>query len=422
MAVARARRQRGPGCMALLLLALALAAGAAVVFVWRGHQGYLAAAAALGFPLAPADYAAHRAPPVPEAENAALRYEAALAVFAERWTPDETIAPLLAALEGRRAATMSDAERLRITATAEAARAMLEPYEQAARLERARFHFELERPETAPDWKALVVVARLHALAARIRLHDGDLEAALASAEALFRLAAALQDAPHPDAPAAAMQLLEHGEPLSRELTARVSLRLPEQQRLDRWLRTLDLREAAARGVEARIVIDNASVERSYTRDWQRRIDDLGTGALLWYWHDRAYYLRQAIRPAQRIRAPWPTQTEPAPAVVAPARYPLSRRLLTDVGELPARAMEADARVAVLRLALAMDAHVGEHGAPPATPQALVPVFLPALPADPAAEGPLRVRVQTGTALIYSVGRNRADDGGREDDIAWLAR
>ena len=82
-------------------------------------------------------------------------------------------------------------------------------------------------------------------------------------------------------------------------------------------------------------------------------------------------------------------------------------------------------RLAVVALALA--AHKAERGSYPAALAALRPAYLKAVPSDLFSEKPLRYsRVGEGF-LLYSVGENMADDGGKDraaggDDIVVRVR
>jgi hypothetical protein len=81
-------------------------------------------------------------------------------------------------------------------------------------------------------------------------------------------------------------------------------------------------------------------------------------------------------------------------------------------------AEEGDRRTrAFLRLLaakLALRAFEGDHPGepPPATLEALVPTYLPHLPADPYGTGPLKLRVEAAGARPYSIGPDGKDDGG----------
>jgi hypothetical protein len=73
----------------------------------------------------------------------------------------------------------------------------------------------------------------------------------------------------------------------------------------------------------------------------------------------------------------------------------------------------ADANLALLRAALALQAHRAERGAYPDELAALVPAYLEAVPTDPFDGKPLRYRRDGGSYVLYSVGPDRRDDGGR---------
>ena len=80
------------------------------------------------------------------------------------------------------------------------------------------------------------------------------------------------------------------------------------------------------------------------------------------------------------------------------------------------------ARLRVTEVALAVERYRLEHGRLPATLNALVPDYLEAVPEDPLSDPvtPLRLRVSDDgdAAVIYSVGTDGRDDGGREMDEA----
>ncbi len=68
----------------------------------------------------------------------------------------------------------------------------------------------------------------------------------------------------------------------------------------------------------------------------------------------------------------------------------------------------------LLLLSLALRAYQAEQGQPPRALSALVPHYLKALPEDAfAPDGRVRYRVERGRPLLYSIGPDAADDGGR---------
>ena len=73
----------------------------------------------------------------------------------------------------------------------------------------------------------------------------------------------------------------------------------------------------------------------------------------------------------------------------------------------------AVAHVSLLTLELNLRCYRAEHGKPPATLDELVPRYLKTLPADPFTGKPLIYRLQGTNWLLYSVGPDGVDDGGK---------
>jgi hypothetical protein len=78
-------------------------------------------------------------------------------------------------------------------------------------------------------------------------------------------------------------------------------------------------------------------------------------------------------------------------------------------------ALDADATRGLVRLAIAATAFKAKHGKYPEKLADLVPEFIPEVPPDPYDGHPMRLRRAEGGVVIYSIGRDRKDDGGR----AW---
>ena len=79
------------------------------------------------------------------------------------------------------------------------------------------------------------------------------------------------------------------------------------------------------------------------------------------------------------------------------------------------------------RLALALAVYQADHHSYPAALSALAPDYLHAIPQDRFIDSPLHYNVTPGGYLLYSVGLNMKDDGGRDhsanhhsDDLAVL--
>ena len=66
-------------------------------------------------------------------------------------------------------------------------------------------------------------------------------------------------------------------------------------------------------------------------------------------------------------------------------------------------------------IAMAITRYRLKHGTSPSQLQVLVPDELPAIPLDPFDGQPMKYRVEAGDVIIYSIGKNRVDDGGQLD-------
>jgi hypothetical protein len=107
-----------------------------------------------------------------------------------------------------------------------------------------------------------------------------------------------------------------------------------------------------------------------------------------------------------------------APDVRGSKRYILASMLLTTID----RAVEHRYRVLTERrlaaTVLAIRLYEIDKGRRPETLDQLVPDYLPAVPLDPMVAGgqPLRYRADATRPVVYSVGKNGVDDGGKPFD------
>jgi hypothetical protein len=100
-----------------------------------------------------------------------------------------------------------------------------------------------------------------------------------------------------------------------------------------------------------------------------------------------------------------------------PSLYNLFERMLLPApGRLVTRFANAQAYVALARVAIALERYRLAHGEYPETLDALVPQFIAKLPRDVINGQPLKYRrTNDGAFVLYSVGWNETDDGG------WVA-
>jgi hypothetical protein len=94
-------------------------------------------------------------------------------------------------------------------------------------------------------------------------------------------------------------------------------------------------------------------------------------------------------------------------------RYQSVLRLTGSFTSLNRRAAEYFARRDAMQIAIACELHKRSTGTYPATLDALVPSYLPTMPIDPVDGKPLRYVLRDGKPVVYSVGADGDDDGGR---------
>src|SRR5262249_13200606 len=78
--------------------------------------------------------------------------------------------------------------------------------------------------------------------------------------------------------------------------------------------------------------------------------------------------------------------------------------------------LDGDATRGVVRLGMAAAAYKAKHKKYPEKLAELVPDFIAEVPLDPFDGRPMRLRQEKGGIVIYSIGRDRKDDGGRNWD------
>jgi len=105
----------------------------------------------------------------------------------------------------------------------------------------------------------------------------------------------------------------------------------------------------------------------------------------------------------------------PKGSMIVQLFFPSLRRAIEVNGELEANARQ-------VRIAVALTRYRLKHGAYPSDLGALVPEWLPAIPADPFDQKAMRYRLDGRDAIIYSVGRNGKDDGGNIEPAARAGR
>lgn len=131
---------------------------------------------------------------------------------------------------------------------------------------------------------------------------------------------------------------------------------------------------------------------------------------------DRATMLRAIREQLERLRAAQRGERDESVEVAPLPVYAWTSHMGKQSWESALRGEQLlTTRLALVRTGLAVAQHVAEHGEYPETLEALVPEYLDAVPEDLFSEGdPILYRVTETGAIVYSVGQDGLDEGGRE--------
>ncbi|MHC5057266.1 MAG: hypothetical protein ACYTKD_21525 [Planctomycetota bacterium] len=174
----------------------------------------------------------------------------------------------------------------------------------------------------------------------------------------------------------------------------------------------------------ARRSLDEPSEDHVGTVEANGESGFLGTLLL----RDEARCLRWMAEAVAATRLP-PWQARPALAATRRARdtvvglemnvAPVSVYAFPAIDVIYGRVLRAWAARDVAQVGLALELHRSEKGEYPTKLDALAPEFLPEVPPDPYTGKPLVYRVEGDGFLVYSIGENLQDDGGRFDPRNW---
>lgn len=98
-------------------------------------------------------------------------------------------------------------------------------------------------------------------------------------------------------------------------------------------------------------------------------------------------------------------------------RHSLAKMLMPPLANTTVLMAQIRAEMATVRAAIAVEQHRLAHGVFPGSLAELVPTYLAAVPTDPFTGKPLLFRAMDSAFVVYSVGRDRADDGGSVERV-----
>ncbi len=142
---------------------------------------------------------------------------------------------------------------------------------------------------------------------------------------------------------------------------------------------------------------------------------------------DHASFLRTYARFANDASRPF-WKIQPSPRMNQEDEFPwyatVSRFVTVNFASGILSTVRIQALLRVSRTGLALLRHKLAHGSYPATLSEIDPAFLPEIPLDPFTGTPLLYRTEGDGFLLYSIGQNLKDDGGKEAkdlDVVWRA-
>jgi hypothetical protein len=266
------------------------------------------------------------------------------------------------------------------------------------------------------------------------RIHEGNTAAALRACRATLNLGRSLGDEPfvvsqlvrqkfHAQAIRGLMRLLGQGEVPEVELAA-FQPALAEEAAFDPW--ALAVRGERAMVFQALEAVQNGQLKprmiramTSAPRTPVTPLDEVRT-----WLHDRfppdtrpdeAWALRHYTRLLEMAALAWPQRQAAAEALAAErsAVPELARDILWNPHKHVEHFHSAHARGQCGVVAVAIERYRLRRGAWPDSLAALVPDLLPTVPLDPFDGQPLRYRRLADGVVIYSIGPDSADDGGK---------
>jgi hypothetical protein len=280
-----------------------------------------------------------------------------------------------------------------------------------------------------PNVQKMRTLARLMTLRGRAAAAKGDMDGAVESVEAMFEASRAL---------AQQQLLIEH---LVRMATAQMALaevefllneaELTDEQlgRLRKHVEALDFQQGLVNSLMGERGMGYHVFHHLETLHGDQPFmgkPDPGPGSITKA-EDCRMYLDLQRQMLEAAREPFPAAIDKSHSVeqqlqlLAGSRNPLERlNYMTTLLIMPASSgsFAATARNLARRdlvlCAIAARQYQHKQGELPASLAALVPEFLPAVPADPFDGKPLRMIATEEGLVLYSIGRDQKDDGGLE--------
>lgn len=276
-----------------------------------------------------------------------------------------------------------------------------------------------------PHIQALRSGARMLQLEAHVCAHRGDPEGAAKAIRTMIALAQSMER--EPVLVSLLVRIACNGIAVGqiRTLLRTTEFSDEDLRSFQTCLRSVDLKEGAYQAMLGERVMGIQTMQDPSAMGMspmQSRLARLVFGGSL------TVYLEHMDRTITATQLPWPElldETQLAEdelnqivnqgSPITRARYAMLALLCPALNAAYSAAARGTALNAAADVAIAVEQYRRRHGEVPENLQQLVPEFLPAVPMDPFDGQALRYVVEEDGYFIYSVGRDRTDNGGLDD-------
>lgn len=274
-----------------------------------------------------------------------------------------------------------------------------------------------------PHAQQLRAGARLLALESAVAAHRGQPDTAVDSIVAIFAAARSLEQEPVLISQLVRMALGGMARQRIQWLLSAVTLDDGQLARLDAELAASDYQKPLRQGLLGERVIGIVAFDNPETLWEVAPIINMHSFAAA---SDLAMYLKMMNEMIAAAEKTGPGRKEAielaetrlsqlAGTTSANLKYPFTLVLLPGLSAAGQAAARNEAERDATRVALAIERFRLRESRLPEKLDELVPGFLESVPSDPFNSGPLRYRTDETEYLVYSVGPNGVDDGGRTD-------
>ncbi|HWF18294.1 MAG TPA: hypothetical protein VG754_03460 [Verrucomicrobiae bacterium] len=375
---------------------------------------------------------------VPDSENAALIYTNAIAhIHFEHLTSKLVNLPM----PGEK---ISENDFSLVKQTVDTNQEGLQLIYSAEKFTKARFpiDYNLGPDAKLPHLSGLRGAARLLAHDAFLKAERKDAEGAAKAAEASLHLSSALENEPLLISQLTSLSILNESCKSLERVLGKVTFSEPSLLRISTTLSLADATNQILTGligdralngeyirlaqddVRKLVILGNQGADEEDKADVPTRNPGFVWRYLGFFERDRNFYLRAMETNILAVTTPPPASLALTNEVDELSReaqnglYISSSLFLPSYSRLTGRVATKDATIRTALAAIAIERWRNQHaGVIPDSLDSLVPVYLPSVPVDPYNGEPLKFRKTSKGYVIYSVGPDRQDDGGKPQPL-----